>query len=308
MKKITFSLLSFAALLCCQESQAQNIVEKYTKAHKYCESTLPYEDGVLVASFGTDQLDPLNNEGKGYISVINRKNGKEKTLIKANGSLNGPKGMATYGNHLLVADVNKVMVFDLDKPSKTPHTINFPSEDAFVNDIVVLEDRALVSVTNTGNIYAIDLKNINNSSFDKVQPQLITNLPGANGLALNGDNIYAASYNPTGVPNDDNVLYVASIKTETPRFEKLVENLTPGQYDGIVVTKDGETVYFTSWTGGPDQTGSLYSLELNEPNAEPKRMELEEKLIGPAAISIDEDGNLWLPDLATSSVYKIKLK
>lgn len=35
---------------------------------RFCESTYPYDGGILVANFGSGQLDPLNAEGKGYIN------------------------------------------------------------------------------------------------------------------------------------------------------------------------------------------------------------------------------------------------
>lgn len=31
---------------------------------RFCESTYPYDGGILVANFGSGQLDPLNAEGR----------------------------------------------------------------------------------------------------------------------------------------------------------------------------------------------------------------------------------------------------
>lgn len=42
-------------------------VEIVNENIRYCESTYPYNGGILIANFGTEQLNPLNAEGKGYI-------------------------------------------------------------------------------------------------------------------------------------------------------------------------------------------------------------------------------------------------
>lgn len=76
---------------------------------RFCESTYPYDGGILVANFGSGQLDPLNAEGKGYINWY--KNGKVSTLIPADGSLSAPKGMLVKDGYLYVCDVNRIVVF-----------------------------------------------------------------------------------------------------------------------------------------------------------------------------------------------------
>ena len=45
-------------------SQAPVVVQEGVR---FCESTYPYDGGLLIANFGTEQLNPLNTEGKGYI-------------------------------------------------------------------------------------------------------------------------------------------------------------------------------------------------------------------------------------------------
>ena len=45
-------------------------VEIVNENIRYCESTYPYNGGILIANFGTEQLNPLNAEGKGYIFII----------------------------------------------------------------------------------------------------------------------------------------------------------------------------------------------------------------------------------------------
>lgn len=78
-------------------------VEIVNENIRYCESTYPYNGGILIANFGTEQLNPLNAEGKGYILYY--KNGKMDTLVPADGNLNAPKGMFMRDNQLYICDV-----------------------------------------------------------------------------------------------------------------------------------------------------------------------------------------------------------
>ena len=55
---------------------AQSVTKEVTDGIRYCESTYPYEGGMLIANFGTEQLNPLNSEGKGYI--VWHKDGKNQ--------------------------------------------------------------------------------------------------------------------------------------------------------------------------------------------------------------------------------------
>lgn len=78
----------------------------------YCESVLADGDRLLVCNFGTDELNPLNTEGKGY--VLEWKDGIFRTLIPADGNLSGPKGTLIKDSHLFIADVGKMVVYNLD--------------------------------------------------------------------------------------------------------------------------------------------------------------------------------------------------
>lgn len=71
-----------------------------TEGLRFCESTYPYDKGILIANFGTGQLDPLNGEGKGYI--VFHKNGKNEVLIPADGNLSAPKGMFERDGYLYI--------------------------------------------------------------------------------------------------------------------------------------------------------------------------------------------------------------
>ena len=109
MKKTTLTSLSMMAALIlssCGSQPKTPAVTIFDEGLRYCESTYPYEGGILVANFGSTQLDPLNTEGKGYI--VRYKDGASEVLIPADGNLSGPRGMYLRDGHLFICDVNKM--------------------------------------------------------------------------------------------------------------------------------------------------------------------------------------------------------
>lgn len=182
MKRTT--LLALAALpLLAQAQLPTTVVDSNIR---YCESTLPYRDGVLIANFGTEQLNPLNSEGKGYILYFDGKT--TKTVIPADGHLNAPKGMYLDGDDFLfIADVNKVVVYDLNTPTQ-PQTLQMPEGDLFVNDMAAADGTLYISVTNTDRIYSVDL----NTAESHLKEW--ASVPGPNGIVIKDGAMYVASY------------------------------------------------------------------------------------------------------------------
>ncbi|MEG0163131.1 MAG: hypothetical protein RR652_04275, partial [Mucinivorans sp.] len=223
-----------------------------------------------------------------------------QTIISAAGGyLSAPKGMAVLGNHLFVADVGRVAVFNLKKPDQRPRFIKLGKDDLFANDVAVLGELVLVSVTNTGRIYAIDASDINHlGAANKVG-----SVPGANGMAVSGTKLYIASYDPNEKPTKANVIYVFDVANKEAEVVPLIKDLPAGQYDGIALSSDAQRIYFSSWTG-PDG-GAIYSYALlgDEPV---RKLDFGVQFVGPADITIVED-MIYIPDLPKSKVYCFKL-
>lgn len=269
---------------------------------KFCEGTTPYKNMLLVSNFGGSELNPLNTDGKGYIVSINS-SGVSKRFIPADGNLSAPKGMVVVNNHLFIADVNKVVVYNLKELEIRPQIIKFPAEDIFVNDLAQMGDMILVSVTNTGRLYGIDASNPR--IVGSKAPQLIGNVPGANGLVVADNMIYIASYNPDEKPNAHNVIYAYDMYAQKNPMKKLIANLAPGQYDGIALSPDGTTLFFTAWSHTAADGASIYSYKLDGKSGATK-IGLGVEFKGPADISIKDD-MLWIPDLPASKVYGFPL-
>lgn len=306
MRKI---LLTFAAMFLASVATAQILGDEdkptrfvYEDGLRFCEGTTTYRNTLLVSNFGGKQLNPLNQDGMGYIVAISNDD-KQKVFIPADGNLSAPKGMKVVGNYLYIADVNKVVVYNLKELKQKPQIVKFPADDLFVNDIESLGDMILVSVTNTGRLYGIDATNPKIVSTQT--PQLIGNVPGANGLVVADNMIYIASYAPDEKPVAQNVIYAYDMYAKQNSMKKLISNLAPGQYDGIVLSPDGKSLIFSSWGDGKETKPAIYVYNLDGKSAA-RRLELGIDFKGPADMSIKGE-YLYVPDLPASKVYRFPL-
>lgn len=272
----------------------------WTEMLRFNEGTLPHSDGILLSNFGTDVFDPLNSEGKGYILALTEDG--PMMAVPPDGHLNAPKGMGVKHDRLFIADVGCVMVYHLRKKEVPPIRIDFPDADVFVNDVIVLNDMVLVSVTNTGNLYLIDFEHAD--QLHTAVPKLVGTIPGANGLAEWSGTLYVASYNPNEVPNEQNVIYSIDLTAEDPEPVNLIGDRV-GQYDGLAVTPDGKRLYFSNWKNAEGKPEIGY-VDLGGGENQVHVLDLPIELTGPADISI-MDGFLYVPDLPSHQLFIIEL-
>lgn len=289
------ALLVSVAVTSCQTKKNENKQEAepivITENLRFCESTYPYNGGILIANFGTEQLNPLNNEGKGYI--VFSKEGKSDILIPADGSLSAPKGMFIHNGYLFICDVNKIVVYNLNALNEAPQTIGFPEEDLFVNDLIAADNTLYASVTNTGRIYSIDISQP--ATVGKVTPVKWADVVGANGLILENGTMYIASYPADGNTTEANVIYQIS-DLANPVPEKFIT--TPGQYDGIALSADKKTMYVTDWSP------SIQSIDMQSRKMTP--LTVGKEMVGPADITV-VGSEMYIPDLPNSQVICISL-
>lgn len=287
MKKIVSLLFA-----CLAMSVSAQTVKEVNDGIRYCESTYPYQDGLLIANFGTEELNPLNSEGKGYIVFY--KEGKSEVMLPADGNLSAPKGMFVRNNYLYVCDVNKIVVYNLSDKMQKPQVLRLPEGNLFVNDLAADSHNHLyASVTNTDKIFRIDISN----PAQPGQPQEWLNISGPNGLLIHDDILYVASYPADGVTKAENVIYRVE-NLENPSVQKLTQ--TTGQYDGIALAADGKSLYVTNWT--PAQ---ISRINLSDGSLSPLCVHLPENLIGPADMTV-KDGWMYIPDLPNSRVLILK--
>lgn len=301
MKRI-LSIVALSGLLAgmtaCKGNKQQVAVERDTvvvnDGLRFCESTYPYQGGVLIANFGTEQLNPLNTEGKGYI--MQYKDGKTSMLIPADGNLSAPKGMYIKGEHLFICDVNKVVVYNLSDLKAAPQTIRFPEDDLFINDLVASGNTLYASVTNIGRIYSIDISNL--TTLNNIVPVKWVDIAGPNGLLLEDNVMYVASYPADGNTTEANVIY--RITDWSNPVPEVFVNIS-GQYDGIALSADKETMYVTNWS-----PAGISTIDMQTRQFVPMTINLKEPLVGAADMTVTED-TMYIPDLPNSRVVVLPL-
>lgn len=262
-----------------------------TSGIKFSEGSVIYENTLLVSNFGTKESDPMNNEGKGYISKINGTS--SEIFIPADGNLSAPKGMAIVDNHLLIADIGKVVIYNLNKKKEKPQIITMPTGNVFVNDIAIAGKYAYITVTNTGKIFKFDTSNLSNTT--SYQLEEYTSIIGANGLVIDGKKMYITSYPADGKTTTDNVIYIIE-DMDTPQPKKLITR--QGQYDGIAL--NGEKLYFSNWVNSEIGYIDLKTKEVSLITIDGA------KLTGPADITIFQN-KLYIPNLPSSEIVIISL-
>ncbi len=253
---------------------------------RFCEATYWNGESLYISNFGGKELDPLNKAGKGYIMEFNSR--KPSILVPADGRLNAPKGMCVVNDYLFVADVNAVVVFNLKDINKS-QKINFSAKDYYVNDLSVNGKYLYITVTNTGNIYKLDI-----SAPDKIEnqtPKLFANVPGANGIVATDSIIYVASCPMDGNTVAANVIYTIN-NFDHPVVKKLFNRMS--QYDGLALSEDGKSLYFTTWVNG-----NVGKINLKDNKTEMLTLPLQ--LAGPADMTLHK-GKLYIPDLPNSRV------
>ena len=193
--------------------------------------------------------NPSQHDGNGYIVRVPAESTTTTTMFAEGGKngvkLDAPKGIATTGSQLWVADIDVVRVFD-KRTGKPLKTISLKAQKAtFLNDIAVGGDSA-VYVTDTGIMF---------------DPKGQMTHPGVNRIfriALNGDKVTEAATgdslaNPNGIAYDaaNNRFVLApfggkDVQAWTPGQAPTKIADGPGQYDGIEILRDGR-ILVSSW-------------------------------------------------------------
>lgn len=282
MRRLVVTILILCVLTTAGTAFIKNRYKVVSKGLKHCEGTVVYNDKLFVSNFGTEELDSLNNENNGYVLSFD-KNMKSEMLISSGRGLSAPKGMAVLNNHLYIADVGRVMIFNLEDLEMTPVTLRLSEKDVFVNDIVAIGDEVWFSVTDSGNIYKYQWGGV---------PKKVLSIEGANGLFYDGQQLYVASYSDNG-----KVYVIKDVKNPVPEIFFDVK----ASYDGVTV--DSETLYLTSW--GENQEPRIFAVNKEDPS-DYKILKTPTEIKGPADISYFR-GRLWIPDLIQSKLVGIKI-
>lgn len=190
----------------------------------------------FVSNRGKD-INPSSKDGDGFITEISS-DGKliEQKFLPQTGVLSDPKGLTIANNILYVADIDRIVGFDI-RTKKTVFELTIP-QATVLNDICRLENGFIaVSETASGDIYKVNTKN---KTFET-----IGNIPTANGI----------NYNPktkqlvvcsSGENFSGGSVY---IKTGNGGFKEL-PHIAKGVFDGIEWVDDSHLM-ISDWVEVP---------------------------------------------------------
>ncbi len=239
MKKILSIVIAFFAL---STIIAQKLEKKWEATGLEApESVVAYKDFYLVSNVAGQ---PAEKNGLGYISKLSKKG--EITIKKWAIGFNAPKGLGIYGENLYVADIDLVVLVDLNTGKIKKR---FKAEGAtFLNDIEITSD-GTVFITDTFGGNAI--YRIKDGEISLWLKNDLLNYP--NGLKVKGDELFVSSW---GVVTNQE-----TFETEVPGVllsvnlkDKSIKTLTEpfGNLDGLGVLGEGFLV--SDWISGEIMT------------------------------------------------------
>lgn len=254
------------------------------------ESVLIGPGARYVSNVG-EKLDPLAHDGDGFVSLLDAE-GKALDLRAFTG-LDAPKGMALSGGRLYVADIDRVVGFDLATRRQVSSARVPGAASSLLNDIAAMGERLLVTDTLRGELYELDPHAGRFTSVAK-------GIPGANGVVWDqgrGEAIIAA----LGADFTGGDLFVWSPAAGLRR----TPDSPRGVFDGVALLPDGR-VLVSDWVGLTPQPGVL--LVLDPEAGETVSLQLGAEIRGPADFALDTTtGELWIPAMIDGSVLTAPL-
>lgn len=190
--------------------------------------------------------------------------------------LNAPKGLGKFGNHLYAADLNEVVVIDINK-GKVEKKIPIPGASG-LNDI---------TVSNKGAVYVSDSKTSKIWKIQNDHPELfLENINGANGLKCIGNDLIFAEGKDLK-------------KADANKKISLIATVTDG-IDGIEPVGNGDFLV-TSWSG------YIYYVHAN--GKVETLLETHDQKINSADIGYNPEKNIvYVPTFLHKTIAAYKLK
>src|ERR1700757_1275697 len=281
-------LLFFLPAFVCAQTRFELI--KKISSFKHPENFyIINADKIFIADIGrTFESTARDSDGVVYQCVINNINTKNK--FNKTFRLNAPKGMVVNGSTLFIADVDRIVMANIETGVKTEE-IAFEDTTVSLNDMFMLDDNTLlVSVTNKHELFAVNLSskeiiNLSNSSVE-----------GANGLCRNEKKIYVCGF----ASKEKKKGSVYEYDLETNKVTPIVKEL--GHLDGIKLYNNKLLV--SDW-GGDYNHGKIWEIDLT--TKKPRVVFEDERLMSPSGFDLLGD-TIVIPCLDSGDVLVYKLK
>jgi len=233
--------------------------------------------------------DPTARDGDGYISKLSL-DGKVIDSSFGDVKLNAPKGTAIVRGMLYVADINRIMGFELINGRKLVE-INLGSAGTnFANDLAVKDAFTLfVSATDIGKVFEVNIRSGNVTA--------VADVKGANGLTYDKatNRLYVCSFNFENMQGGE--IGVVSWKNQVPAYEKI--DGIQGAFDGLALIDD-HTLIVSDWGAMDHPAGFVEKFDITTK----KVTKLDWPVIfGPADFYYDAKGNrLIIPVLVGEKI------
>ncbi|WP_330181989.1 hypothetical protein OHB26_37580 [Nocardia sp. NBC_01503] len=263
------------------------------------ESVLFAGDRWFVSNIGA-KVDPTGKDGDGFLTELNSVGtvtARRAMPRLGDPPLNAPKGLAHTDNRVFVADIDRVVGYDIDTHGQVFEAPVGGDEPALLNDIALLDPHTLlVTDTARGTVHKLDLET---EKFES----LATGMPGANGIAID----------PSG-----NLAYVVGLGADFGggdvwRLDLTRHPVTPqrvggihGVLDGLAVLANGDLV-ISDWVASQGDRPGKVNIYRDD-GVEVTAVEGPENLHGPADFTVDPAGrNLWMPAMPDNRLVIVPL-
>ena len=283
-----YTLILFLPIFICAQTKFERI--KKISSFKHPESIcIINANKILIADIGRS-LKSTEADSDGVIYQCSINNIHTKNKLNKTFKLNAPKGMVVNGNTLFIADVDRIVMVNIETGIKADD-ITFTDKTICLNDVFLLDDNTLLAtVTNQHELYAItiDSKEIINLSNNSLE--------GANGLCKNQNKIYVCGF--SSKEKRKGSIYEYDI--ETNKTILLVKEL--GHLDGIKLFN--EKLLVSDW-GADYNHGKIWEMDIKTKQA---RIVLEDEILkSPSGFDVLGD-TLIMPCLDSGDVLVYKLK
>jgi hypothetical protein len=243
--KINLWVLTVAMLFMCMPgANSQQTITGFEAP----ESVIRSGDKLFVSNIGGATADPMALDSNGFISELST-DGKVIQRKFQKGILNAPKGLAIVKDVLYVADVNRVVGFNIHSGEQV-FVIDIPAK--MLNDLCRVDDQHLcVSETISGSIMVISIQ-------DKTI-HFLGSIVGANGVTFDEKTgiLYAVGM---GLNMTGGKMYMKDLKTADTVFTMLPASPT-GIFDGLEMF-DSHHLIASDWISFTSKNGRLLVYDL----------------------------------------------
>jgi hypothetical protein len=280
MKTRLFFSVTAAILMSVPVCYSQKIISGFEAP----ESVIKSGDRLFVSNIGGTKADPMALDSNGFISELSG-DGRIIHQKFQKSVLNGPKGLAIVKDVVYVADINRVVGFNIHSGDQV-FEIGIPAK--MLNDLCKVDDNHIcVSETVSGRIMLIDLTN--------KSVRFLGSIKGANGVTYyeKTGRLYAVGM---GANMSGGKMFEKELKSKDTVFSEL-QNSPTGIFDGLEMF-DSKHLLVSDWVSFTSKKGRLVVYDLE--NHTTKIYEVD---AGPADITYDQSSHtVYIPQMMTNSL------